>query len=39
MKTKPHYDASQMDNCVLKLDIGEDLDKYNERWQDIRFGD
>jgi len=39
MTTKPHYDASQMDNCVLKFDIGEDLDKYNERWQNIRFGD
>ncbi len=39
MQTTPHYDSSQMDPCVLKLDIGEDLDKYNERWQTIRFGD
>lgn len=39
MKTKPMYEASQMDNCVLKEDVGEGLDKYNTIWQDIRFSD
>lgn len=39
MTSKPMYDASQMNNCVLKEDIGEGLDKYNERWQKIRFTD
>ena len=39
MTTTPLYEASQMDNCELKFDLGEDLDKYNERWQKIRFGD
>lgn len=39
MKTKPMYEASQMNNCTLKIDLGEGLDKYNERWQDIRFTD
>ena len=37
--TKPMYDASQMNNCKLKLDIGENLDKYNNAWQEIRFTD
>ncbi|MCR5606828.1 MAG: extracellular solute-binding protein [Treponema sp.] len=37
MKTTPMYNASEMDNCELKEDIGEDLDKFNELWQDIRF--
>ena len=36
---KPMYEASQMNNCELKVDLGEDLDKYNERWQRIRFTD
>ena len=39
MKTKPMYEASQMNNCVLKEDVGEGLDKFNELWQEIRFGD
>lgn len=38
MKTKPMYHAEEMEKCELKLDIGEDLEKYNEVWQDIRFG-
>ena len=38
MKTQPMYEASQMDNCELKLDLGEDLDKYNDIWQAIRYG-
>ena len=37
MHTTPHYEASAMDKCVLKMDIGADLDKYNSRWQEIRF--
>ncbi|MGI5070925.1 extracellular solute-binding protein [Treponema pectinovorum] len=36
-KKVPMYDASQMNNCVLKMDIGEGLDKYNNIWQEIRF--
>ncbi len=39
MTTKPMYEASQMNNCELKIDLGEGLDKYNERWQRIRFTD
>ena len=39
MKTKPMYEASQMNNCVLKEDVGEGLDKFNEMWQEIRFGE
>lgn len=37
MTTKAMYEADQMSNCVLKEDLGEDLDKYNELWQEIRF--
>ncbi|MCR5288468.1 MAG: extracellular solute-binding protein [Treponema sp.] len=37
MTTTPMYEANQMNNCELKNDIGEDLDKYNELWQTIRF--
>ncbi len=37
MTTTPLYDASQMDNCELKNDLGEGLDKYNEQWEKIRF--
>ncbi len=36
---KPMYDASQMNNCVLKNDLAEGLDKYNTIWQDIRFAE
>ena len=39
MTTKPMYEADQMANCVLKVDLGENLDKYNEIWQEIRFGE
>ena len=38
-KAKPMYEASQMNNCVLKNDLAEGLDKYNTIWQDIRFSD
>lgn len=37
--TTPMYEASMMDNCELKNDLGEGLDKFNSLWQDIRFGD
>ncbi|MBQ9630925.1 MAG: ABC transporter substrate-binding protein, partial [Treponema sp.] len=37
MKTTPLYKAEEMENCELKLDIGEGLDLYNELWQEIRF--
>lgn len=37
MTTTPLYNASAMDTCELKNDIAEGLDKYNERWQNIRF--
>ncbi|MDE5898384.1 MAG: extracellular solute-binding protein [Treponemataceae bacterium] len=37
MKTTPMYPAEEMENCELKLDIGEGLEKYNAIWQDIRF--
>ena len=39
MTTTPMYQAEQMNNCELKNDIGEGLDKYNTRWQGIRFTD
>ena len=35
----PVYDAEQMNNCELKLDIGTGLDKYNALWQEIRFSE
>ncbi|QTQ13437.1 extracellular solute-binding protein [Treponema parvum] len=36
-KTKPMYDAEEMDPCELKEDLGEGLEKYNSAWQEIRF--
>ena len=38
-KKTPMYKAEDMNNCELKLDIGEGLDKYNTIWQDVRFTD
>jgi spermidine/putrescine transport system substrate-binding protein len=35
--TTPMYDAEQMANCTLKMDVGENLDLYNDMWQEIRF--
>jgi spermidine/putrescine transport system substrate-binding protein len=35
--TKPIYKAEEMENCELKLDLGEDLEKFNDLWQKIRF--
>ncbi len=37
MTAKPMYEASQMNNCTLKIDLAEGLDKFNDRWQKIRF--
>ncbi|MCR5080511.1 MAG: extracellular solute-binding protein [Treponema sp.] len=37
VKTKPMYEASQMDKCTLKIDLGDGLAKYDSIWQDIRF--
>lgn len=39
MTSKPMYEAAQMNNCELKNDLGEGLDKYNTLWQRIRFTD
>lgn len=39
MTSKPMYEAEQMNNCELKNDLGEGLDKYNILWQKIRFTD
>ena len=38
MTAKPMYEASQMEKCVLKEDVGDGLDKFNAVWQEIRFG-
>ena len=35
--TKPMYKAEEMNNGELKLDIGEDLEKFNDQWETIRF--
>ena len=37
MKTTPMYTTEEMVHCELKLDIGENLEKYDELWQKIRF--
>lgn len=37
MTTVPMYPASAMDTCELKNDIGEDLDKFFDRWEEVRF--
>lgn len=38
-KTEPIYKASELKNCELKNDLGEGLFKYNEIWEEIRFGE
>lgn len=35
--TKPMYKAEDMGKGELKLDVGEDLEKFNEKWESIRF--
>ena len=37
--TKPLYDAKAMENCTLKNDLGENLEKFNEYWEKVRFVD
>ncbi len=37
IKSKPMYDPAQALNCTLKADLGEDLDKYHDLWQKVRF--
>lgn len=37
--TDSMYDAEQAYSCTLKQDLGQDLDKYNDIWQKIRFAD
>lgn len=36
-KVTPYYTADSLKNCELKEDLGENLEKYNEIWQKIRF--
>ena len=36
-QTVPMYKAEEMENCELKLDVGEDLETFNEFWESIRF--
>lgn len=36
---EPMYPPEQAYTCSLKQDLGENLDKYHEIWQKIRFGD
>ena len=31
------YKAEEMAGGELKLDVGEDLEKFNEKWETIRF--
>ncbi|MBQ3799371.1 MAG: extracellular solute-binding protein [Treponema sp.] len=33
------YDAEQAYSCTLKQDLGNDIDKYSELWQKIRFAE
>lgn len=35
--TTPMYKAEEMEPCELKLDVGEDLETFNEYWESIRF--
>ena len=36
-KKKPHYTLTDMKDCVLKKDLGTNLELYNDYWQRIRF--
>ena len=36
-KRKPHYTLDDMKDCVLKKDLGADLEIYTDYWQRIRF--
>ena len=37
MTTTPMYPASVMENCELKDDLGDDLEKYYNMWEKIRI--
>ena len=38
--TRPSmYDSEQAYSCTLKQDLGNDIDKYSELWQKIRFAE
>ncbi len=32
------YQAEELANCELKLDVGEGLAKYDAAWQEIKVG-
>ena len=36
-KKRPHYTLGDLTDCVLKKDLGTNLDLYNSYWQRIRF--
>jgi spermidine/putrescine transport system substrate-binding protein len=36
-KVEPFYDMVNLENYELKVDLGEDLEKYNKVWQTIRY--
>ena len=36
MKSTPIYDASEMENCELKDDLGDKLDMYYTKWEKLR---
>ncbi|MBP5251194.1 MAG: extracellular solute-binding protein [Treponema sp.] len=37
MTTTPMYSADQLDNCELKLDLGDKLDIYYSKWESLRI--
>ena len=37
MQEKPLYEASAMDNCELKDDLGDKLDMYYPKWEKLRL--
>ncbi len=39
MTTKPLFTAEELKNYEILDDVGEDLEKYNALWQDIRYSD
>lgn len=36
-KRRPHYTLDDMKDCILKKDLGPNLELYNNYWQQIRF--
>lgn len=38
-KNPSMYNPAQADTCTLKADLGDNLDKYNDLWQKIRFAE